>query len=255
MLPTTKTPPKGDASKKFYLLYGKSKIGKSTWASKIPGAIFVVTDPGLDEIEAYRVPAEGVVRTWEEFLGYVDEIAKSGKFSTVVIDTIDAAWQLCADAICKKNGVEYYTEGALGFGKGKAMILAEVQRLLVRVKAAGLGLVLVSHAQERDEETATGTRTRWHPSLPRKAGDEIVGLVDAILFADFDAATEARVLRLHNGSRFMAGCRGGTSLPPIWPLDDYAGFLAAYTEALRKNADGAKTKVAAPAVQSARRTA
>jgi hypothetical protein len=247
MLPTAKSPPKADAARKFILIYGRPKIGKSTAASKIPDAIFIALDPGLDEILCFRVPADGVVRTWEELLGYVEEIIKSSQFKVIIIDTIDVAWQLCADAVCKKAGVEYYTEGALGFGKGRAMIQAEFQRLILRVKAAGLGLVLISHAQEREEETGAGTRSRWYPSLPRKAGDEITGLVDAILFLDIDAANDQRVIRLRSSSRYMAGCRGGATLPDKWPLDDYAGFMAAYTESLRKNAAMASTtKAPAP---------
>jgi hypothetical protein len=247
-LPTVKTQPKGDASRKIFLLYGRSKIGKSTWAAKIPGGIFLATDPGLDEIECYRVPQEGVVKTWDELLGYVDEIAKAATFKVIIIDTIDVAWGLCSDATCKKYGVEYYTEGSLGFGKGRAMIASEFQRLILKVKAVGLGLVLISHAQEREEETGgAGTRARWYPSLPRKAGEEIAGLVDAILFADTDAATDSRVIRLKNSSRYQAGCRGWTAPPDKWPLEDYSGLMAAYTAALQKNAGKAPPAKPAPA--------
>jgi hypothetical protein len=237
MLPTTKTPPKADASK------------KSTWASKIPDAIFIATDPGLDEIESFRVPAAGVCRTWEELIGYVDEIVKGGQFRTLIIDTIDMAWQLCSDAICKKYGVEYQNEGNLSFGKGRAMVMSEFQRLIMRVKTAGLGLVLISHAIEvLEENTTTGTtRSKWEPSLPKKAGIEISGLVDAILFADFDHATEQRVLRLKITPRYHAGCRGGESLPDKWSLSDYAGFIAAYTDSLKKNAESAGKPPAKPA--------
>jgi len=54
MLPTKKTPPKQDLAGLTVLVYGPSKIGKSTWCSQADGALFLATEPGLNALEVYR---------------------------------------------------------------------------------------------------------------------------------------------------------------------------------------------------------
>ena len=49
-LPTAKTPAKRSLSDVSILLYGPSKIGKSTFASQAPNAIFIATEPGLNAL-------------------------------------------------------------------------------------------------------------------------------------------------------------------------------------------------------------
>ena len=63
--PTAKTPPKCSLSDVSILLYGPSKIGKSTFASQAPDAIFLATEPGLNALEVYQQP----IRNWGEFSG------------------------------------------------------------------------------------------------------------------------------------------------------------------------------------------
>ncbi len=95
-LPTAKTPPKRSLSNVSILLYGPSKIGKSSFASQAPDAIFLATEPGLNALEVYQQP----IGSWPDFLDACAELAK-GKhpFKTVVIDTIDILYRLCADHI------------------------------------------------------------------------------------------------------------------------------------------------------------
>ena len=47
MLPKTKSKPKHTLSDLTALVYGPSKIGKSTWCSKADDALFLATEPGI----------------------------------------------------------------------------------------------------------------------------------------------------------------------------------------------------------------
>ena len=237
MLPTEKTPPKADASRKSFLLYGRSKVGKSTWASRIPGALFLVTDPGLDEIGCYRIPQAGVLKSWGEIRNTVEEIAQGGhQFKTIILDTVDIAFQLLSQSVCDHYRVSHWTDGVLGYGKGVSIIKNSFYRLILKLTQLPYGLILISHATERTYESRTGERRMVIPSLPEKAGEIVLGLVDGILFADVEP-TGQRVIRLHNEPSHVAGLRGGKHLPATWALEDTAGFFQAYSESLQKNAN------------------
>ena len=54
MLPTQKTKPKASLFDLTALVYGPSKIGKSTWCSNAEKALFLATEPGLNALEVFQ---------------------------------------------------------------------------------------------------------------------------------------------------------------------------------------------------------
>ena len=46
------------------------------------------------------------------------------------------------------------------------------------------GLILISHAHDKTIETRTGEYTKTQPSLPDRARNVVLGLVDMILYCD-----------------------------------------------------------------------
>ncbi|MHB9131167.1 MAG: ATP-binding protein [Armatimonadota bacterium] len=229
MLPTDKTPPKRELADLSVLLYGKSKIGKSTLCAQAEGALFLATEAGLNHLDTYQVP----INRWEDLLAACAEIA-GGKhaFRTVIVDTVDNAFRLCTDYICAKFKIDH--ESDLGYGKGFALVNNEFLRVLTKLSLLPYGLFLISHAQEREVETRTGTITRIMPTLPDKARKIVLGLVDIILYCDLDLSTDAageqvvrRVIRTKPSPHYEAGDRTGR-LPEIIDLD-YPAFLHAFT--------------------------
>ena len=71
-LPTAKTPPKRSLSDVSILLYGPSKIGKSTFASQAPDAIFLATEPGLNALDHSKIVWDG-----RNHIGRMDQDAES----------------------------------------------------------------------------------------------------------------------------------------------------------------------------------
>jgi len=220
MLPTQKSPPKTTLSDLTVLVYGPSKIGKSTWCSQADGALFLATEAGLNNLDVYQVP----IATWDELLAACKEIAE-GKHSykTVIIDTVDNAYRMCAEHICQKFKIEH--ESDLGYGKGYALINNEFYRVLNKLSLLPYGLFLVSHSQEKELETRTGKLTRIVPTLPDKARKIVLGMVDMILFCDLDMATgedgkqlQRRVIRTKPHVNYEAGDRTGV-LPEVIDLD------------------------------------
>ena len=230
MLPKEKTPPKQDLADLTILVYGQSKLGKSTWASGAEGALFLATEPGLNALDVFQVP----IRTWDELLAACAEISE-GKhpFKTIIIDTVDNAYKLCTEYICAKFKIEH--ESDLGYGKGWALVNGEFQRVLTKLAFLPYGLFLISHSQEKEIETRTGKYLKVVPTLPDKARKIILGMVDMILFCDLEISADAngkqivrRVMRTKPSLHYEAGDRTGR-LPETIDLN-FQAFLKAFNK-------------------------
>lgn len=230
-LPTQRTQPVSDLGKQTILLYSAPKLGKSTFASRFPEAIFFECEPGLGHLEVYKVPTY----TWEDFLAACKLVAQGGHpFQTIVIDTADNAFKFCSEHICAKHNIEY--EGDMGHGKGWALVKNEWHRVLTRLASLPYGLVLISHAHDKTIETRTGESTKTQPSLPDRARNVVLGLVDMILYGDAvprkDAGgtvTVERMLRTKPHPTYEAGDRTGR-LPDPLPFD-YDAFAKTFQAA------------------------
>lgn len=237
ILPTTKTPPKASLSDLSVLVYGPTKIGKTTMCSQAEGALFLATEPGLNALEAYQVP----ITCWEDFLAACAEVAGGNhQFKTVIVDTVDLAYKMCADYICRKFKVEH--ESDLSYGKGFALTSGEFQRVITKLAHLPYGLYVVSHSHEIEIETRTGKYNKTVPTLPEKARKIVLGLVDMVLYCDIETASGSdgkmaarRVMRTKPSLYYEAGDRTGR-LPEVIDLD-YAKFA----EAFNATADTKKT--------------
>ncbi|MCL4552922.1 MAG: ATP-binding protein [Candidatus Marsarchaeota archaeon] len=228
LLPSTKTPPKPSLADLTVLVYGPTKIGKSTWCSNAEEALFLSTEPGLNSLEVYQTPITG----WEELLAACGEIAE-GKhpFKTVIIDTVDNAYRMCTEYVCRKHKVEH--EADLNFGKGYTLIQNEFHRVLTKLAFMPYGLFLVSHSQNTEVETRNGKYTKTVPTLPEKARKIVLGLVDMVLFCDIETISgpdgkpvARRVMRTKPSLNYEAGDRTGR-LPEVIDLD-FARFIEAF---------------------------
>ena len=219
VLPKKKYVPKIQAALLSVLLYGPSKVGKSTFCSQAKNALFLATEPGLNALEVYQAP----IPTWPRFLTACAEIeAGEHPFETIVVDTVDNLYRLVVDHVREKLGIVH--ESDLGFGKAYGLIHGEFHRALTKLAMLPYGLILVSHSEDREVTTRTGKVTRTVPSLPEKARRIVLDLVDVIAFCDLIEETldgqpiVRRVIRTKPSPRFEAGDRTGR-LPETLNLD------------------------------------
>jgi len=239
-MPIKQSQPKLDLSSKTILLYGPQKIGKSSFAAQFPGAVFIATERGLDNLTVTRWEGEDghyVVRDWEEFKSALKEVCSMPETKTVVIDIVDHAFTFAYWHVCKSAGVEYHNDGNLGFGKGNIIIENEFRRVIKALTAKGIGVVFISHAKLLETENGV---SRVVPTLPDKVRSALLGEVDMILYCTTRKETEGgnpverRVIRTLPSALYEAGCRGPESgaafLPDPLPLD-YTQFAAAYQAA------------------------
>lgn len=240
-LPTELSVPVTELGKQTILLYSQPKLGKSTFASQFPEALFFECEPGLNHLKVFKMPTY----KWEDFLAACKLVAKGDhRFRTLVIDTVDNAFKMCSEYVCAKHGIEY--EGDMGHGKGWALVKNEWHRVLTRLASLPYGLILISHAVDKTIETRTGEYTKTVPSLPDRARSVVLGLVDIILFGDSIAKKDSagnvvieRVLRTKPHPTYEAGDRTGR-LPELLPLD-YAQFVKVFNTPPRSSEAGSNS--------------
>lgn len=220
LLPTTKTPPKTSLEDFTYLIYGKPKIGKTTFANQFENTLFIATEAGLTGQEAYQVPVDN----WETFKKVVEELAEEKHiFRTVAIDTIDNLYKFCIEWGNSSLGIVHQSDAA--YGKAYDLINSEFLKWLTRLSLLPMGLIMISHAKEREIKPRAGMPyTYISPTLPEAARRIVIGMADLILYFDMayeqigENTVEKRVIYTQPSNNFEAGGRINW-LPPVLPLD------------------------------------
>lgn len=245
-MPTESMPPKGGLSDQSILMYGMPKIGKSTFASSFPGALFLPFEPGLNHLDHYQLPTEGIIDNWDEMLQACKVIASGDHpFKTIIIDTVDLCYQACADHVCRQRGVEY--TGDIAHGKGWTLVANEFMRVVKKLAGLPYGLILVSHAKTRTVTDQGIERDVVQTTLTESARKVLVGMVDMILFVDVDEVVDEgggshyrRVLRTKPSKRYDAGDRTGR-LPNVIEIDKNDPFKN-FADAWERGATTVKAK-------------
>lgn len=191
------------------LFFGEPKSGKTTTAAKFPKALILAFEIGYLAIPG--VMAQPITK-WSEFkqaLKQLKDEKVQEQFETIVIDTVDIAYDLCEKFVCNQNGVSAI--GDMPFGKGYAAAKKEFDEALRSIPQMGYGLVMISHSQDKTFKDEDGHEYQQIvPTLanqPRLVVDrmsDIIGYAHPIQEEDGSTHT---VLYMRGTPRFVAGSR------------------------------------------------
>lgn len=171
------------------VIYGVEGIGKSTLAAKFPNPLYIDTEGSTKRLDVARLPAPS---SWEMLLQELDFVRDKRPCSTLIIDTVDWAEQLCIADLCAKNnktGIEDF-----GYGKGweyEKESFGKLLNKLTEVILAGIHVVLVAHAVLRkfEQPDEMGSYDRWELKLGNKTTNKIAPLIkewaDMVLFCNY----------------------------------------------------------------------
>ena len=168
------------------LIYGSEGTGKSSLAASAPGAIFIPTEDGLNEIDCHRLP---LAKSLDEVTQGLHALASEPHdYSSVVIDSLDWLERLIWDDLCQRYGVSSIEKVDGGYGKGYVHALTSwrgvIDQLTDLHRNRGMLVLLIAHAKiEKFEDPESTPYDRYSPRLHKHASSLFVEWADAVLFA------------------------------------------------------------------------
>lgn len=172
------------------VIYGPEGIGKTTFASKFPDAVFIDTEGGSYGFDVARLPGPS---SWVA-LGQEITSVRDGDTPcrTLVIDTADWAEHLCEAHILASKQISSIEDP--GYGKGYTYVREEFGKLLNRLSEVtdkGITVVLCAHAIMRkfEQPDELGSYDRWELKLSKQVAPLIKEWADAIIFANYKTFT------------------------------------------------------------------
>ena len=221
--------------------YGDPKTGKTTTASHFPESLLLAFEKGYNAIPGIMAQP---INKWSEFRQTLkqlkDEKVKE-KFSTIIIDTADIAYDYCIRYICdnaKRSdggfGVDAISD--IPFGKGYGLVSQEFDECLRSIVQMDYGLVLISHATDKVFTDEQGKEyNKIVPTLDKRATNIVSRMTDIIGYSrviKMEDGTQSTKLFIRGTDRFMAGSR--FKYTPDYIDFSYQNLVDAIAEAIDK---------------------
>lgn len=195
--------------------YGEPKSGKTTTAAHFPEALLLAFEKGYNAIPGIMAQP---INKWSEFRQTLRELEKpeiKQKFSTIIIDTADIAYDYCTKYICDNAkrpdggfGVDSISD--IGYGKGYGMVSQEFDDSLRKIVQMDYGLVLISHATDKTFKNESGEEyNQIVPTLDKRATNIVSRMADIIGYSRVVTTDEGdkTMLFMRGTNRYMAGSR------------------------------------------------
>lgn len=243
------------------LMYGTDGIGKSTFWSQAPDAVFIPTEDGATRLDVPQFP---LCKAWDNpdepsLLGSLRSLfAEKHAYKTVVLDSADWAQNLAFEHVLETEyggnlaAFEDYGKGYRGLMQQWRVLLQAFDHLH---KHRGLEIAMIAHAVVRPFNNPAGDDfDRYESNLRSSQATSIWAITkewcDIVIFANYAVTvkdTEKKgdgpkkgkgVMHRGDGSRMCytspaaawdAKVRAGWTLPEKFPLDQ-ATFRKHITE-------------------------
>jgi hypothetical protein len=190
------------------MFYGEAKSGKTTTASKFPKSLIIAFEKGYAALPGVMaIP----VNSWTDFLKILRQLkdpAVKEKFETIIIDTVDIAYDYCEQFICSQAEVDSIAD--IPFGGGYSKLSKEFDSKLRSIVQQDFGVVLISHSTDKVFKDENGIEyNKIITTLPAKARLIASRMCDIIGYSrsvNTDTGTKT-MLFLRGTERYEAGSR------------------------------------------------
>lgn len=222
-----------DLSGYMTYIYGPGGAGKTTFGVATPKPLLLAFERGYNALPG--VLAQDIT-SWGELKQVVRELKKpevKETFSTIIIDTVDIASQLCEKYLCSQLGIENIGDGGWSVN-GWAKVKREWETTFRSITMEGYALVFISHAKDKTFTRKDGsTYNQIVPSCSTAYNEIIKNMVDIMGYIDVDNGVRKLILRSSDDS-VDCKCRFKEIAPEI--TFGYKNLVDALNEAIDKEA-------------------
>lgn len=217
------------------VIYGPEGIGKSTLAANnMPAPLFLDTEDGTCQLDVDRVPVRSIDDLREAMAALLAE-AKAGtcEYKSVVLDTADRLWVMCADYVCSENSWKSIEQA--GYGKGYTVASEKFRALFDgfdKLMRVGFNVCVICHAKV--DRIVPPDNTEYNKYLikicaPNKqaetAREYVKEWCDTLLFCHYQIAVDQEKKRLVGGAN--EATRVVSTVPtPAWEAKNRFGLPA-----------------------------
>ncbi len=197
-LPTEFSEPAGELTDYPLLVYGREGVGKTSLFQS-PDTFYLLFEP----TKALRLKKRDI-NTWKEFKQYLSLLEKDQDlYKRVIIDTVDLAYELCFEYVCKQQGFEH--PGDEEYGKGWNAISTEFANAITRLCKLKCGVVFISHANFRKVKRRSGLEYDViEPAMKGQARKIVEPIVDMICYYGYSTQDDNRVLTILGTDHLVA---------------------------------------------------
>jgi hypothetical protein len=226
-----------DLSGYITFIYGPAKCGKTTFGSKMPGALLLAFERGYNALPG--VIAQDIT-SWVDMKQVVRELKKpevKERFKSLIIDTADIAADYCQKYICNQLGIENIGDGGWSVN-GWAKYKKEFEDTFRSLTQLGYAVVFISHDKEKTIKPQNSTEYQQIGSSMQTSALAIIENMSDIIAYAHPKVTESgsqMVLTLRSfDNSVRCGCRFRYIQPEI-PFT-YEALTKALNDAIDKEA-------------------
>ena len=195
-----------DLSGYITYIYGDGGVGKTTFGAATPKPLLLAFEKGYNALPG--VIAQDIT-TWGELKQVLRELKKpevKEAFSTIIIDTVDIASQLCEKYLCNQLGIENIGDGGWATN-GWAKVKREWEQTFRTVTMEGYALVFISHKKDKTFKRKDGTEyNQIVPSCSTAYNEIIKNMSDIMGYIEVENGERRLVLR-SSDDRIDCKCR------------------------------------------------
>ena len=172
-------------------IYGVEGIGKTTFASKLPGALIIDIEKGSVNYDVMRITDvknwENLIETMRDLYKNATEYHKNG-IKTIVFDSVDAIEnELLIPFILKNSRAKTLAE--MEWGKGYELenrTFTEFLQMCEALKSVGYNIVYVVHSTQKEINPPDNQPySHYELKLNKKLSATLKENVDMLLFFNF----------------------------------------------------------------------
>ena len=184
-----------DLSGYITYIYGPGGAGKTTFGASCKKPLLLAFELGYKALPGVIAQP---VQTWGEVKQVLRDLKKQevkDMFSTIVVDTVDIASQLCEKYMCNQLGIENIGDGGWttnGWAKAKK----EWEQTWRAFTMEGYAVVFISHSKDKVFKKKDGTEyNQIVPSCPTAYEEIIKNMVDIMGYINIDNGQRKLILR------------------------------------------------------------